>query len=63
MDRDKDLGMIAYGAYAEKSGGRSLVTGDPLPGWLQMPMVIQDAWTAAAAAVAASVRRENADNG
>lgn len=60
MECSEDLGMIAYGAYAEHSGGRSLVSGEALPGWYALPGPIKDAWIAAAAAVAASVDRERA---
>jgi hypothetical protein len=45
------FGQIAYEAYCEAAGGRSLVSGDPLPAWADLPGPIQDAWDAAAAAV------------
>jgi hypothetical protein len=47
-------GRIAYEAYAEFTGGRSLVTGADLPTWPDLPEAIRLAWTAAAAKVLAS---------
>jgi hypothetical protein len=45
------LGKIAYEAYANKAGGRSLVSGDNLPPWDNLPESIQEAWEAGAQAV------------
>lgn len=46
------IGRIAYEAYSRHSEGRSLVNGDPLPLWPEMPLHIRQAWDAAAEAVA-----------
>jgi hypothetical protein len=60
---EPDFGRIAYEAYGEMSGGRSLVSGAELPGWPDLPESIQVAWTSAARAVlhadAESHRGEN----
>lgn len=45
------FGMLAYMAYRENSGRKSLVTGADLPVWEDLPEEIQLAWIAAAAAV------------
>lgn len=44
-------GQIAYDAYKTATGGRSLVSGDPLPEFAQLPAPIRAAWEAAAEAV------------
>ena len=45
-------GRTAYEAYRNHTGGKSLATGDPIPQWDQLPITIQEAWEAAAAAFA-----------
>lgn len=45
------FGQRGYEAYSKAAGGRSLVSGDPLPGWDALPEAIQQAWVAAAAAI------------
>lgn len=47
----RPLGDVAYEAYRQTTGGRSLVSGAPLPGWLDLPEDIREAWRAAADAV------------
>lgn len=47
----KTYGQIAYDAYFEHSGGRSLVSGAPLPTWAAQNPKIADAWEASAQAV------------
>jgi hypothetical protein len=47
-------GQIAYEAYAEFTGGRSLVSGAALPPWPELPEAIRHAWDAAAVKVLAS---------
>jgi hypothetical protein len=44
-------GSVAYEAYRESAGGRSLVSGDPLPQFDELPAQIRAAWDAAAQAV------------
>lgn len=44
-------GALAYMAYRENAGRKSLVTGAELPRWEDLPPEIQRAWLAAAAAV------------
>jgi hypothetical protein len=39
------LGKLAYEAYLEACGGRSLVTDAPLPPWEDQDPAIQRAWT------------------
>lgn len=49
--RDDTLGWTAYNAYRRASHYRSLVSGDPLPEWSELPEQIQQAWASAAEAV------------
>ena len=63
---DYKYAEIAYEAYRKSSGGFSLVTGDPIPEFFQLPARIKDAWFDAAAAVIAvqkSLENESPDNG
>ena len=46
-------GMTAYEAYRDHTNGKSLATGQPIPQWYQLPPTIQEAWNAAAEAIAA----------
>jgi hypothetical protein len=52
-----DLGKIAYDAYCEQTGGKSLITPDRLPAWEDLQVQIQEAWRAAADAVAREVQQ------
>ncbi len=45
------MGEIAYAAYRDYTGGKSLVSGQPIPEWADLPTVIQSAWNAAGEAV------------
>lgn len=45
------LGEIAYNAYCESTGGKSLVTGDKLPEFKYLSEDIKTAWNRAASAV------------
>lgn len=56
----KTLGQIAYEAYIESTGGKSLITGDTLPPYEQLNTDVQKAWEYAADAIAASVGRADA---
>ncbi len=47
----KTFGQIAYEAYYKSSGGKSLVSGVPLPAWEAQSARIRLAWEAAAQAV------------
>ena len=49
------LAREAYEAYCAAAGGKSLVTGDPLPLWDMLPEKIQHAWLMSAAWVAGKV--------
>lgn len=40
-----------YEGYKRATGGRSAVTGDPLPEWDALPDGVQNAWFAAAEAI------------
>lgn len=44
-------GQIAYDAYRLHSGGKSLISGQPIPEWDALELVIQGAWEASGAAV------------
>ena len=44
-------GEIAYESYRDASGGKSLVSGAPIPAWTDMSPEIQSAWEASAQAV------------
>lgn len=52
----KSLGQIAYEAYCEKTGWKSLATGADLPRWDKLKLEIQEAWEAAAGAVFQAIR-------
>lgn len=46
-----DFGQVAYDAYFDFADGKSLVTGDLLPSWNELPTEIREAWRSAAQAV------------
>ena len=48
---DFQLGQIAYTAYRDDTGGKSLVTGDEIPTFINLRVDLQNAWIAAAKAV------------
>jgi hypothetical protein len=48
---EKTIGRVAYEAYCEKTGWRSLATGQPLPQWVGLAPEICVAWEAAGEAV------------
>lgn len=48
-----DQGKANYEGYRAASGGKSLVSGGPIPGWDRLPPEIQHAWDAGADAVEA----------
>ena len=45
------VGKLAYEAYRAAGGGRDIISGEPLPTWLQLEQVAREAWHAAADAV------------
>lgn len=47
----KSFGAIAYDAYREHTGGVSIVTGELLPAWSDLPDEVKAAWEEAAQAV------------
>jgi hypothetical protein len=51
-------GQTAYEAYFAKCGGKSLISGSPLPEWSAQSLEIRQAWEAAGRAVAEQVREE-----
>ena len=51
METTETPGRVAYDAYRDAAGGRSLVTGDPLPSFDELPAQIRAAWEVAAQAV------------
>jgi hypothetical protein len=54
----KTKAQIAYEAYFEKAGGKSLATGQSLPNWDALSTPIKEAWEAAATAVVQAVGRD-----
>lgn len=54
-----DLAQAAYDAYCASAGGVSLVSGDQLPAFGDLPLQIQAAWDAAAQAVARELTAVN----
>lgn len=53
-----DTARIAYEAYARSTGGKSLVSGDALPAWDDLPQAIRWAWDAAAQAVIRAIAEQ-----
>lgn len=51
------LAQMAYHAYGDWVGWKT-ASGKPLPRWGELPMQLQNAWTAATATIAIEVRRE-----
>lgn len=51
-----NLAKIAYEAYCNATGGRSLISGAELPTWEALKPEIQQAWDAAAQAVAETLK-------
>lgn len=43
----KSNGQIAYEAYRNHSGGKSLISGATIPEWPDLPIAIQEAWVVA----------------
>ena len=56
--RDKSWGQLAYEAYVDYSGGKSLVSGEPLPEWRQVALNIRQAWEHVALILRAEVLAE-----
>jgi len=52
-----DLGLTAYNAYCESTGGVSVITGEKLPDFVDMKFEVIVAWINAAHAVANKVNR------
>ena len=55
--RPKTPGQIAYEGYCGETGGKSLISGSPLPPFERLAEPIQDAWEAAARALLAAERQ------
>lgn len=55
---DTNYGKVAYEAYCNATGGRSLISGAELPTWEKLDARIQNAWVEAAAAVQLTVIME-----
>ncbi len=51
-------GQIAYEAYYAFSGGKSLISGAPLPTWSEQAQAVRDAWEVAGYAVADAAARD-----
>lgn len=57
MDETGDFrspAQIGYDAYSLAAAGHSLVSGDPLPEWKNLPGDVQSAWGAAVDAIMAA---------
>lgn len=50
----KTNGQIAYEAYGEHTGWKSLANGKPIPQWLEVKLEIKEAWEKSAAVLVAS---------
>lgn len=48
MEKNKSRGQKAYEGYCEFSGGKSLISGVPLPEWDKQAENVRAAWEAAA---------------
>jgi hypothetical protein len=48
--REKSFGNIAYDAYCDHTGGKSLISGAELPLWRELDHGIKEAWDVAAVA-------------
>lgn len=48
---DYKYAEIAYEAYRKSSGGKSLVSGHPIPEFWQLPTEIKNAWSDSAEAL------------
>ena len=59
---DVTLGKVAYEAYSAAAGGKSLVSGVPLPEWYQVDPIIRDAWNKTADAVLLESAARHAQN-
>ncbi len=58
IEAEMNLGKLAYEAYADHTGFKSLATGADLPQWVDLKLEIRTAWTVAAACVAGVVLRK-----
>ena len=52
----KTLGQANYEGYCEASGNKSLISGQALPGWMDLKPEIQAAWNLAAKRVDQTIR-------
>lgn len=50
------FGRAAYEGYSRASDHKSLITGDPLPLWPELPEPVRLAWDAAGSAVVAEAQ-------
>ena len=51
QERTMQSAKKGYEAYSKHTGGKSAVTGDPLPPWEKLPGGVANAWFAAAEAI------------
>ncbi len=56
--KDYRLAEIAYEAYRKQSGGKSLVSGQPIPSFSELKPEIQEAWYEAAGAVGEEIIKQ-----
>jgi hypothetical protein len=57
IDDAPNLGKIAYDGYFARCGGKSLISGAPLPAWADQKTEIQEAWHAAGAEILEFTKR------
>ena len=57
------MGQVAYEAYCQSTGNKSLISGAELPKWADLKPEIQRAWQAAANAVLGNVTTDDTDDG
>jgi len=59
ISREEKVAKKAYEAYCLYTDNKSLVTGDDLPTWENLPLNIRSAWDASAQAIIEFVRRND----
>lgn len=58
MAEYKTPGQLAYEGFSDRSGGKSVITSEPLPSWGAQIQAVKDSWEAAAAAVTRATNAE-----
>lgn len=58
MKNGIDYGKIAYDGYVYNTEGKSLITGEELPKFEDLPVEVQTAWASAAVSVISAFDKE-----